>query len=75
MIWRAARSTSTVEMSEVADILRHATKSSLIILDGIIGRGTSTYGGVSIARAVVEYVADEKGASAHARCLQRIITN
>ncbi|MBQ9974852.1 MAG: DNA mismatch repair protein MutS, partial [Oscillospiraceae bacterium] len=55
----AGQSTFMVEMTEVAELLKNATARSLLILDEI-GRGTSTYDGMAIARSVVEYCVDRK---------------
>ena len=55
----AGQSTFMVEMTEVSDILKHATSRSLLILDEI-GRGTSTFDGMSIAQAVLEHCADKR---------------
>ncbi len=55
----AGQSTFMVEMTEVAQIMKTATSKSLLVLDEI-GRGTSTFDGMSIARAVIEYIADLK---------------
>lgn len=55
-------------MNEVAQILKYATRNSLIILDEV-GRGTSTFDGMSIARAVMEYIHEKLKPK---RCLPRI---
>lgn len=61
----SGQSTFMVEMTEVADILKNATSRSLLILDEI-GRGTSTFDGMSIARAVLEHVTDKRSLGAKA---------
>ncbi|MBR6336541.1 MAG: DNA mismatch repair protein MutS, partial [Ruminococcus sp.] len=55
----AGQSTFMVEMSEVADIVKHATKNSLVILDEV-GRGTSTFDGIAIAKSVCEFISQTK---------------
>lgn len=57
----SGQSTFMVEMNEISHILKYATNKSLVILDEI-GRGTSTYDGMSIARAVIEHIRDHIGA-------------
>ena len=61
----SGQSTFMVEMNEVANIVKNATSRSLLILDEI-GRGTSTYDGMSIAQAVLEFVADKRRLGAKA---------
>lgn len=69
----SGQSTFMVEMSEVSNILNNATANSLLILDEI-GRGTSTFDGLSIAWAVLEHIADPSKCGAKPSSL-RIIMN
>ena len=63
-----------VEMTEVANILNNATSKSLLILDEV-GRGTSTFDGLSIAWAVIEYIGDKNKVGSKDSFSTHIITN